>query len=149
MGQITKVFTKKILTKRALRELKCVPPNFRPCGADEPSDAQALAPFPWSQERPSSRRPCWTARRLSWFGLQITCLYDMDIVDPVRFTEVYADVHCVVRCHTDAECSAGTSMCEACVTLPSSLQFADENPRPPFRKSSWYVCLCLTLPNNL
>ena len=44
--------------------------------------------------------------RIRQFG-QITCLYDMDIVDPHQFSEVYlyeelmeADLHAIVRPHT-------------------------------------------------
>ncbi|ETS63666.1 hypothetical protein PaG_01970 [Moesziomyces aphidis] len=64
--KITNVFTKKILTKRALREIKLLR-HFRG-------------------------------------HKNITCLYDMDIIDPVGFNEVYlyeelmeADLHAIIR----------------------------------------------------
>ncbi|KAG0146428.1 hypothetical protein CROQUDRAFT_657410 [Cronartium quercuum f. sp. fusiforme G11] len=64
--KVTKIFTKKILTKRALRELKLLH-HFRG-------------------------------------HKNITCLYDMDIVNPDTFTEVYlyeelmeADLHAIIR----------------------------------------------------
>ena len=47
--------------------------------------------------------------RIRQFG-QITCLYDMDIVDPHQFSEVYlyeelmeADLHAIVRPHITAQ----------------------------------------------
>ncbi|KAH9815592.1 kinase-like domain-containing protein [Melampsora americana] len=64
--KVTKIFTKKILTKRALRELKLLH-HFRG-------------------------------------HKNITCLYDMDIISPDAFTEVYlyeelmeADLHAIIR----------------------------------------------------
>ena len=64
--KITNVFTKKILTKRALREIKLLR-HFRG-------------------------------------HKNITCLYDMDIIDPAGFNEVYlyeelmeADLHAIIR----------------------------------------------------
>ncbi|KAN0062236.1 mitogen activated protein kinase 2 [Thecaphora frezii] len=64
--KITNVFTKRILTKRALREIKLLR-HFRG-------------------------------------HKNITCLYDMDIIDPVGFNEVYlyeelmeADLHAIIR----------------------------------------------------
>ncbi|KAJ1031086.1 hypothetical protein NDA18_002305 [Ustilago nuda] len=64
--KITNVFTKKILTKRALREIKLLR-HFRG-------------------------------------HKNITCLYDMDIIDPTNFNEVYlyeelmeADLHAIIR----------------------------------------------------
>ncbi|MBW0522551.1 hypothetical protein O181_062266 [Austropuccinia psidii MF-1] len=64
--KVTKIFTKKILTKRALRELKLLH-HFRG-------------------------------------HKNITCLYDMDIVNPESFNEVYlyeelmeADLHAIIR----------------------------------------------------
>lgn len=64
--KVTKIFTKKILTKRALRELKLLH-HFRG-------------------------------------HKNITCLYDMDIIDPDCFSEVYlyeelmeADLHAIIR----------------------------------------------------
>ncbi|EGG12085.1 uncharacterized protein MELLADRAFT_46685 [Melampsora larici-populina 98AG31] len=64
--KVTKIFTKKILTKRALRELKLLH-HFRG-------------------------------------HKNITCLYDMDIISPDTFTEVYlyeelmeADLHAIIR----------------------------------------------------
>jgi len=64
--KVTKIFTKKILTKRALREIKL------------------LAHFRGHKN--------------------ITCLYDLDIVDPYQFNEVYlyeelmeADLHAIIR----------------------------------------------------
>lgn len=67
--KITNVFTKKILAKRALREIKLL-------------------------------------RHLRGHK-NITCLYDMDIIDPVGFNEVYlyeelmeADLHAIVSNHS-------------------------------------------------
>lgn len=64
--KITNVFSKRILTKRALREIKLLR-HFRG-------------------------------------HKNITCLYDMDIIDPYQFNEVYlyeelmeADLHAIVR----------------------------------------------------
>ena len=63
-----------------------------------------------SLSRAQERQYCFALQavmsdRIRQFG-QITCLYDMDIVDPHQFSEVYlyeelmeADLHAIVRPH--------------------------------------------------
>lgn len=65
--KVTNVFSKKILAKRALREIKLLQ-HFR---------AHRNGSF--------SRR----SRRRKLTSLQITCLYDMDIPRPENFNETY------------------------------------------------------------
>ncbi|CEQ39597.1 SPOSA6832_01130 [Sporobolomyces salmonicolor] len=83
--KVTKVFQKKILTKRALRELKYAPSSsLLVAFADLSSRARLLHHFRGHKN--------------------ITCLYDLDLVDPVGFDSVYlyeecmeADLHAIVR----------------------------------------------------
>ena len=70
--KVTNVFSKKILAKRALREIKLLQ-HFR--GHRNVSDVPAM------------RRHGRCADRL--FVMQITCLYDMDIPRPDNFNETY------------------------------------------------------------
>lgn len=69
------------------------------------SRAQTLASFPGSQECAAGPRPFPTPSTslTSLSCAQITCLYDLDLVDPVNFDSVYlyeecmeADLHAIV-----------------------------------------------------
>lgn len=123
-GQVTKLFQKKILTKRALREIKCVgaglPPSLANTGCPRaterhvekrmlmsclPCARRLLHHFRGHKNVRGSPATCdvTTPRRLRCEGCrltclpiaQITCLYDLDLVDPVNFDSVYLYEECM------------------------------------------------------
>lgn len=126
--QVTKLFQKKILTKRALREIKCVgaglPPSLANTGCPRATErhVEKLLLMSFLPLAPRGLAGCCITsvvtrtcvahlrlatsqvftgcggkkRRLtSSLHAQITCLYDLDLVDPVNFDSVYLYEECM------------------------------------------------------
>ena len=86
--KVTNVFSKKILAKRALREIKLLQHfrGHRNVSQVNPSTNPTASRFECADISTRSRR-CISANTRTSF--QITCLYDMDIPRPDNFNETY------------------------------------------------------------
>jgi ATP-dependent RNA helicase DDX18/HAS1 len=86
--KVTNVFSKKILAKRALREIKLLQ-HFRGKSTVHPSPVIRLTPARSPQRKMQPLTKCNPHDTMLNSVAQITCLYDMDIPRPDNFNECY------------------------------------------------------------